>query len=69
MRGVYVEIGSVVCVIHLLITPVAKVWMRLGFQDKALRILGAQQSWEIFTGEETFLSLETIIAQSLTCAW
>ena len=63
------EIGSVVRVIHLLIAPIAKVWMKLGCQGKGLRILVGQQIWEIFTGEETFLNLETIIAQSPTCAW
>ena len=51
------------------IAPVAKVWMKLACQGKGLKILGGQQIWEIFTGEETFLNLETIIVQSPTCAW
>ena len=63
------EIGSVVRVIHLLIAPVAKVWMKLGCQGKGQRILGGQQIWEIFTREETCLCRETIIVQSHTCAW
>ena len=34
LRRVYVGIGSLVCIINLLISPVGNVFMRLGFQSK-----------------------------------
>ena len=34
LRSVYVGIGSLVCIVNLLITPVANVLMRLGCQGK-----------------------------------
>ena len=34
LRRVYVGIGSLVCIINLLIAPVAKVLMRLGCKGK-----------------------------------
>ena len=34
LKGVYVGIGSLVCIINLQITPVANALMRLGYQVK-----------------------------------
>ena len=42
LRKVYVGTGLVISVIHLLLTPVADKFMRLGYQDEGLRILESQ---------------------------
>ena len=36
LGGVCVGIGSFICIINLLIAPVANVLMRLGYQDKGI---------------------------------
>ena len=36
LGGVCVGIGSLICIINLLIAPVANVLMRLGYQDKGI---------------------------------
>ena len=57
---VCVGIGSLVCIINLLIAPVANVLMRLGYQDKRI---------EDFYRRRVYSNLETIIVKSQTCAW
>ena len=52
LRRVYVGIGSLVCIINLLITPVANALMRLGCQSKGT---------EDFREQRLFSNLETII--------
>ena len=60
MRMVYVGISLLVCVINLLIVPVANVLMKLGGQGKGT---------EDFSGQSNFLNLETIMVKSYTSAW
>ena len=56
LRGVYVERGSLVCIINLLISPVGNVLMRLGCQGKGT---------EDFNGQWLFSNLETIIPKAI----
>ena len=50
LRGVYVGIGSLVCIINLQITPVANALMRLGYQVKGTEDFSRQwlsQTWKL----------------------
>ena len=51
--------GSLVCIINLLIAPVANVLMRLGRQGKGT---------EDFSRQRLFSNLKTIVVKSHTCA-
>ena len=42
LRRVYVGIGSLVCIINLLIAPVGNVLIRLGYQGKGTRDFSSQ---------------------------
>ena len=52
LKRVYVGIGSLVCIINLLITPVGNILMRFGYQDKGT---------EDFNRQWLFSNMETII--------
>ena len=56
LRRVYVGIGSPVCIVNLLIAPVANVLMRLTCQG-----LGTED----FSRQSLFSSLETIIVKAI----
>ena len=56
LRTLYVGIGSLVCIINLLITPVGNVLMRLGYQGKGT---------EDFNRQWPFSDLETIIVKAI----
>ena len=56
LRRVYVGIGSLVCIINLLIAPVGNVLMRLGCQGKGT---------EDFSRLWLFSNLETIIVEAI----
>ena len=58
LREVYAGVDSLVCIINLLIDPVAKVLTR---QDRANEL-------RILAGKVRFFNLETIIMKSYTCA-
>ena len=49
-------IGSLVCIINLLIIPIANMLMRLGFQGEGI---------EDFNKQWLFLNLETIIMKAI----
>ena len=56
LRRVYVGIGSLVCIINLLIAPFGNVLMRLGCQGK-----GTEDFWK----QWLFSNLETIIVEAI----
>ena len=59
LRRVYVGIFLLVCIINLLMAPVANVLMRLGCQGKGTKNFSRQSDF--------FLILETIIVKGQTC--
>ena len=64
LRGVYVGIGSLVCIINLQITPVANALMRLGYQVKGTEDFSRQwlsQTWKLSSWRAILVPVNLLI--------